>query len=168
MFSIANLLDAAMAKGQIVSDYQLAKVIGISHQAMTHYRMGRTLPNEKVIAQLCALSGDDPDVIAAQIQAARSKSPEAKNLWLRVAARMSGVASTAILSVVFAIGLIAGYAEPARASGLNGIKTVCSNLLYIVSSTFLSVPAFLMVRLRLFTAAKMACIYRLSVALMVF
>jgi len=135
---------------------------------MTGYRSGKSMPDARVLEQLCALSGDDCAVVMAQIQAERERTPEGKNMWLMVAARLRGGASTAILSVVFAIGLIAGYAEPARASGLNGIKTVCSNLLYIVSSTFLSVPAFLMVRLRLFTASKMAGIYRLSVALMVF
>ena len=135
MFSIANLLDAAKARASIDSDYQLAKVIGISHQAMTHYRMDRTLPNEKVIAQLCALSGDDPGVIAAQIQAARSKTPEAKSLWLMVAARMQGAATTAILSVCFAIALIALPAQDARASTVDAYKTGEFSLLYIVSIT---------------------------------
>ena len=168
MFSIANLLERAKANANLESDYRLSKVLSINQSALGNYKAGRSWPNDKILAQLCALSGDDVALVAAQIQAERSQSPEGKNMWLMVAARLRGGASTAILSVVFAIGLIAGYAEPARASGLNGIKTVCSNLLYIVSSTFLSVPAFLMVRLRLFTAAKMACIYRLSVALMVF
>jgi Phage related protein len=127
MFSIANLLDTAKAKANLESDYRLSKVIGITHSAMTHYRMGRSLPNESIIGQLCALSGDDPDVIAAQIQAARSKSPEAKNLWLRVAARMSGGASTAILSVCFAIALIAGLATPTGASAQDASNNRCVN-----------------------------------------
>jgi len=168
MFSIANLLERAKANANLESDYRLSKVLSINQSALGNYKAGRSWPNDKILAQLCALSGDDVALVAAQIQAERSQSPEGKNMWLMVAARLRGGASTAILSVVFAIGLIAGYADPARASGLNGIKTVCSNLLYIVSSTFLSVPAFLMVRLRLFTASKMAGIYRLSVALMVF
>lgn len=148
MFSIADLLDRARASGSIVSDYQLAKVIGISHQAMTHYRMGRTLPNESVIEQLCALSGDDPGVIAAQIQSARSKTPEAKNMWLMIAKRLAGGASTAILSVLVTISLIAGYAPSARASERFDAQTGKLNGLYIVSITFLSVGDFLRVRLR--------------------
>lgn len=145
MFSIANLLDSAKAKANIESDYRLAIVIGISHQAMSHYRAGNTLPSEKVIEQICALSGDDPDVVAAEIQASRSKSPEAKNMWLRIAARMAGGASTAVLSVLFAISLLAGGAQDARASGLSDAQTAKVNKLYIVSSTFLSV---VLVRLR--------------------
>ncbi len=122
MFSIANLLDSARAKANIESDYRLAKVIGISHQALTSYRTGKSLPSELVIEQICALSGDDPDVIAAQIQAARSKSPEAKTMWLRVAARMAGRTSTAFLSVLITIVLIAASALPARAGESLGFK----------------------------------------------
>jgi hypothetical protein len=158
MFSIANLLDAAKAKAQIDSDYRLAKVIGKSHQVISGYRVGKSLPDESVIDQLCALSGDDPDVIAAQIQAARSKSPEAKNLWLRVAARMQGAATTAILSVCFAIALIAAPAQSARASTVDAYKVGNVTLLYIVSSTFFSVHIFALVRLRRFTGLFRLCL----------
>ena len=147
MFSIANLLDSAKAKANIESDYRLAIVIGISHQAMSHYRAGNTLPSEKVIEQICALSGDDPDVVAAEIQASRSKSPEAKNMWLRIAARMAGGATTAVLSVIFAISLLAGGAHDARASGLSDAQVAKLNKLYIVSITILSVHCFALVRL---------------------
>lgn len=159
MFSIANLLDSAKAKANIETDYRLGKVIGINHQVISGYRMGKSLPNESIIEQLCALSGDDPDVIAAQIQAARSKSPEAKNMWLRVAARMSGRTSTAFLSVVFAIALIAGFAEPVRADEVEGSQNPNVRSLYIVSNTILSVGEFLRVRLRQF-----APVFRLSLA----
>lgn len=69
MFFIANLLDSAKAKANIESDYRLAKAIGKSHQVIIAYRVGKSLPEESVIEQLCALSGDDAGVIAAQIQA---------------------------------------------------------------------------------------------------
>lgn len=122
MFSIANLVERAKAGAGIDSDYRLAKVIGITHASVSTWRMGKSLPNEKVIEQLCALSGDDPGVIAAEIQAARSKSPEARNLWLKVAARMSGRVSTAFLSVVITIFLIAAGAMNARASEVKDLQ----------------------------------------------
>lgn len=119
MFSIANLLDSARAKANIESDYQLAKAIGITHQAMSAYRAGKTLPNARVIEQLCALSGADAGLTAAQVEAARAADGPVRLMWESVAKRLSGAASTAILSVVFAISLIAGYADPARASALD-------------------------------------------------
>lgn len=69
MISIANLLDAAKAKAGIESDYRLAKVIGITHSVVSSYRVGKSMPNDKILAQLCALSGDDVAVVAAEIQA---------------------------------------------------------------------------------------------------
>lgn len=150
MSFIDDLLDKSKTCANIDSDYRLSKVIGITHSAMTHYRMGRSLPNESVIEQLCALSGDDPAFIAAQVQALRSKTPEAKNLWLKVAARMAGGAQTAILSVLIAIVFVAGFSTPAYAKN-NADRFACvTKFLYIVSITILSVPAFLMVRLRRF------------------
>lgn len=150
MFLIADLLDRAKVKANIDSDYRLSKVIRKTQSAISGYRHGKSLPDESVIEQLCALSGDDPDLIAAQIQAARAQTPAAKNLWLRVAARMAGGASTAILSVLFAISLIAGGADSARAGQHSAYKLSKADSLYIVSITILSVGEFLQVRLRQF------------------
>jgi hypothetical protein len=105
--------------------------------------MGRNLPNEAIIEQLCALSGDDPDLVMAQIQATRAKDAPAQVMWSRIAARLAGGASTAILSVLFTISLIAASASDARATGLTVLKTQAVNLIYIVSSTFLTVGVFL-------------------------
>ena len=122
MFSIAEFLDRAKARASIDTDYRLGKVIGISHQVISGYRLGKSLPNESVIEQLCALSGDDPDFIAAQIQAARAKDAPARVMWSRIAARLAGGASTAILSVLFSIGLIAGTTQDAMASSLTDLQ----------------------------------------------
>lgn len=146
MFSIADLLERAKAGACIDSDYRLAKVIGITHASISLYRVGKTLPGDKVIEQLCALSGDDAQLIFSQIQASKASSSEAKKFWEVMVKRLSGGVSTAIFSVLFTIGLIALPADNARASGLNDQKTSFIDLLYIVSITKLSVWAH--VRLR--------------------
>ena len=148
MFSIANLLDRARSKAQIVSDYQLAKAIGITHQAMSAYRGGKTLPNAQVIEQLCALSGDDAGIVAAQVEAARAKPGPVRAMWEKVALRLAAGATTAILSVCFAISLIAMPARDARAATVHAYQSAEFSLLYIVSNTFLSVSCFALVRLR--------------------
>ena len=157
MFSVANLLDRAKAGGTIDSDYRLAKVIGITHSAISNYRMGKSVPDARVLEQLCALSGDDLAVFAAQAQAERERTPEGRIVWLMVAKRLAGGASTAILSVVFAIGLIAGYALPARAGGHPVIELAKLKSLYIVSITFLSVAGGVLVRLRCFPVFLRLC-----------
>jgi hypothetical protein len=136
MFSIANLLERAKANANIESDYRLAKVLSINQSALGNYRGGRSWPNEKILAQLCALSGDDVGVVAAQVQAERAQSPEGKSMWMTVAARLAGRASTAIFSVLFAIGLIAAPLDSSRAGGLTVAQTGKVNMLYIVSSSF--------------------------------
>lgn len=123
MFSIAQLLDSAKARAGIETDYRLGKLIEKNHRNINNWRAGRSLPDEDSIQRLCALSGDDPELIAAQIQSRRAASEEARQLWQRVAERlahapraMAGHAQTIFLLVVFAIASIASGAVVARAS----------------------------------------------------
>lgn len=148
MFSVATFLDRVKAGANIDSDYRLAKVIGITHAAISGYRHGKSLPNESAIEKLCALSGDDPDFIAAQIQAARAQNEPARVMWNRIAMRLAGGASTAFLSVLFSLVLIAGTARDALAGEAPTAKLSAVQIIYIVSSTFLSVARRWLVRLR--------------------
>lgn len=132
MFSIANLLDRAKQKSNIESDYRLAKVLRINQSALSNYRSGRSLPNVEIVEALCALSGDDAGLMVAQVEAARAAEGPVRNMWLSVAARLRGAAQTAILSVCFAIALIALPATDARASTVDAHKNGELNLLYIV------------------------------------
>jgi transcriptional regulator with XRE-family HTH domain len=116
MFSIAELLDRAKLRGNIESDYRLAKVIGISHGTMTGYRSGKSKPDSRVLEQLCALSGDDIGVLSAELQAERERTPEGRQVWLGIARRLSGQATGATLALVFAIAFVAGFSVDARAS----------------------------------------------------
>lgn len=148
MFSIAALLERAKEKSGIDSDYRLAKVLRINQSALSNYRHGRSLPNAEMVEALCALSGDDAGLVVAQVEAARASEGPVRNMWLSVAKRLQGAATTAILSVCFAIALIAAPASNARATTVQAYKTGQVDLLYIVSTTILSVGDFLRVRLR--------------------
>ena len=152
MFSIADLLERAKATANLESDYRLAKVLRINQSALSNYRHRRSLPNVEILEALCALSGDDAGLIVAQMEADRAKEGPVKMMWLGVAKRLAGGASTAVLSVLFTIALIAGHAPSAYASQSHDAKTGEVNSLYIVQSTFLSVCASALVRLRQFPA----------------
>ena len=141
---IASLIERARVNAKIESDYRLAKIIGINQSAFGNYKAGRSMPNDKILSQLCALSGDDPHLMMAQIQAERASSDEARNLWQTLVKRLAGGASTAVLSVLFTISLIAGYAQPARAGDLLSSTIAQVKSLYIVSSSvFVSSCVFL-------------------------
>lgn len=132
MFSIANLLERAKQNANIESDYRLAKILRINQSAISNYRAGR-LPNVEILEALCALSGDDAGLIVAQVEADRAAEGPVRAMWLSVAKRLSGGASTAILSVLFSIVLIATPSSPASAAGLDYLKAVSVKCLYIVS-----------------------------------
>lgn len=134
MFSIAELLDRAKVKGNIESDYRLAKILRINQTLISNWRHGRNLPNPEMIEALCALSGDDAGLVVAQVEAARAADGPVRAMWLSVAKRLAGGASTAILSVLFAIGFIAASPDTARDGQLVDQKISATDLLYIVST----------------------------------
>lgn len=84
-FNIARLLDKAKTVHRLSSDYKLALVMGVSPSSLAHYRTGKTLPDSRVIAILCRLTGDDPALIAAEVEEMRATSDEARELWRSVA-----------------------------------------------------------------------------------
>ena len=138
MFSIANLLDSARSRGSLVSDYQLAKVIEKNKQNISGYRHGKTLPDEGTIVRLCQLSGDDPDLVAAQIQSERAQTHEGRLLWARVAQRLAAAPRSAghvqahMLVVLFAVFMLGGHALPALASAVYLVPSVLANAVYYV------------------------------------
>lgn len=166
MFSVADLLERAKVSGRIESDYRLSKVLRINQSQLSNYRHGRSLPNAEMVEALCALSGDDAGLIVAQVEAARAQAGPVRNMWLSVAARLQAAASTAVLSVLFTIVFVAGQVGQAQAATVDHAKAVYVKNLHIVSSAFLTVNVFLLVRLRWFFTARMRPIWLLSLAFM--
>lgn len=100
-FSVDLLLDAVKKTNGWESDYKLAKSLGINPNAVSNYRSKRSLPDELTIQKLAAAGGLDADVLTAQVQAARSRNSETKNMWERIAMRLQTAAATAAVSVLF-------------------------------------------------------------------
>lgn len=108
--STAALLDKAKAMHRLASDYKLALVMGVSQSSLRSYRDQITLPDAGVVTKICALTDDDPALIALEFEAARARTPEARQLWVSIAQRLqSGFANVQML-VFLAIGSIAAYA----------------------------------------------------------
>jgi hypothetical protein len=116
MFSVNDFLDRARAGAGNCTDYRLSKLIGVTTQAISAWRTGRTMPGDAQIIKLCAMSKDDPEHVAACIQSMRAANDDAADLWRRVAARLQkGAASLAAMAVLAAL-LIAGQLEPVHAA----------------------------------------------------
>jgi Phage related protein len=133
MFSIAEWLDSVKARASIDTDYRLGKLIGKNSSRVANWRAGRNLPDEAAISQICNLVGDDADVIAAQVQAARATTPQAKQLWLHVAKRLQAGAISAVHTVVIAIVLIATHTSDTQASALPHVQSITSSLYIMLS-----------------------------------
>lgn len=127
--SIGDLLDKAKLMHRLPSDYKLALVMGVSHVTLGSYRQGKTLPDARVISKICELSGDDPALLLAQVEAERAKTEEARNLWLQVVDRLQSTLHAAIFAVVF--GAVGWGGLPSDAVAATKANSQLTNL-YIV------------------------------------
>ena len=112
MVNIASLLDKAKVIHSLKSDYKLALFMGVSQTSLIHYRQGKSLPDERVITKLCSLTGDDPDLLMAEIEVQRAKTDEARAIWQSIARRLAAAAAAGIVSA----SALAGPTLPAANS----------------------------------------------------
>jgi hypothetical protein len=113
--NIASLLDKAKVIHKLPSDYKLALVMGVDHKSLRNYRDLKTLPDARVISSICGLTGDDPVLMIAEIEAERAKTDEARTLWRQVVQRLQAGIAAAIFSVVTLGALGVGFSTDAHA-----------------------------------------------------
>lgn len=113
--NIAALLDKAKVIHKLPSDYKLALVLGVSFSTPANYRTGKTLPDARVISKICALTGDDPALLLAQIEAERAKTDDARALWREVVQRLQSTLHSAIFAVLTVGVLWGGLPSDAQA-----------------------------------------------------
>src|SRR5258708_29549327 len=91
MKTTVQFLDAVRARYGLTSDYQLAKLLGLKQQAISHYRKGRTWGAETAVkvAELLKL----PAVyVLACMAAERAGTVETRNAWSKAARVLAGTA----------------------------------------------------------------------------
>jgi transcriptional regulator with XRE-family HTH domain len=93
MDTTALLIERTKAAINAESDYRLAKVLGVSHTTLLHWRNGRTRPDDKAIISMSELIGVDPRRVVAQMHAERAKCAKTRALWLAIADHMPKGAS---------------------------------------------------------------------------
>lgn len=114
--NVAALLDKAKVIHSLSSDYKLALVMGVSHRSLASYRHGMTLPDARVISKLCALTGDDAAVMAAEIEAQRATTEDARALWRQVVQRLQSTLHAAIFAVLAGVVLAGSFPSGAQAA----------------------------------------------------
>ena len=98
--NIGLMLDKAKVIHKLPSDYKLALVMGVKQTTLKNYRDGITLPVARVISKLCYLTGDDPAILAAEIEVDRAKTEEARALWSQIARRLMAGAAAGVTAAV--------------------------------------------------------------------
>ena len=71
-------LDAVQAKLGLASDYALSKALGISKQAISNYRSGRTAFDDRIALIVADKLGVEQGKVLIDIHIERSKSPEVR------------------------------------------------------------------------------------------
>lgn len=117
--TVPRVLELIKERHDLKSDYQVCKRLDLSTALVSGWRSGRTLPDERMCARLADAAGIDPLVLAAAMQAQRSKTAEARSMWEQIAERLSLAAHgsvAAVFAAAVAIGLIAADVGPASAA----------------------------------------------------
>ncbi|MDN3544647.1 helix-turn-helix domain-containing protein [Kinneretia asaccharophila] len=90
MLSTVQLLDIARAHQGGVSDYRIAKLIGINPNAISNYRTGRSVPAEPIAMRLAEVAGVDPAEAIFALNAERASDEGMREFWLSQLRRVAG------------------------------------------------------------------------------
>jgi transcriptional regulator with XRE-family HTH domain len=93
MNAVLALLDRVKERTGVTSDYALAKKLGVTPQAILHYRSGRSVPAAEVAVLIAEILGAKPLDVIAIFETARErarKHPRSKilDLWRRYSPRL--------------------------------------------------------------------------------
>lgn len=131
-----RVIDLIKERHGLKSDYAVCKAFDLSPQNVSGWRKERSYPDEKMCRILAYAAGIDPLVLAAYMQAQRSKTEEARSLWAMVAERLQMVPqalAAAMFAVLFATSFVASDAHAASAGGMDAPQNDTVTKLYIVS-----------------------------------
>lgn len=84
-----EFLDAVKVRRGIASDYALAKVLGVSQQAVSGYRAGNSAISDDVALKVAEILQLHPLQVIAAANAERAKTPEQRARWEGVMEKFS-------------------------------------------------------------------------------
>lgn len=128
MQTTKQLLDRAKKAQGIESDYALSKALGVVQSAVTHWRSGRSHPDDAIAARLAEMAGQNPESVVAELHAARAKTPEVKALWLSMANHLRHAVAAVMLAIGAAMLLVAPNPQGAQAATPSPSENALSSL----------------------------------------
>lgn len=84
MTTPAQYLDAMRLELNLSSDNALAGHLGINRKTVSRYRLGGTAFDDDVCHRVAAILGIHPGIVLLHMNAARTRCPKTKSLWLDI------------------------------------------------------------------------------------
>lgn len=81
-----DYMDRVMREKGIPSDYALAKVLGVTKQTVSRYRLGITQFDDSVALRVAELLDIEPGIVLIDMHAERTKNDDVRSVWERVSA----------------------------------------------------------------------------------
>ncbi len=141
MKTTVEFLDAVKAKNGGISDYALAKVLGVTQQTVSRYRTKKDYLGDAMAIRVAELLEIDSAFVLACSHAERAKGEAEKAAWVAMVEKLGGLAA----SVVLGVSLFAAPA-PAQAAPSAQAGTICIMSIRrkrIVEAMLSSFPALL-------------------------
>lgn len=114
MHNTADFLDLLREKFQLPSDYAVSKLLGVSRQAISHYRHGNDSFSDEAAMKVAEFLNLEPGYVVACCRAQRASTPALIGMWETLAKKLSA-ASTALCALLVA-GLLLVSPNTSQAS----------------------------------------------------
>lgn len=89
MLKTVELIDLAKHRQGDVTDYRIAQLLGLKPQQISGYRHRGIGPSNPVAMRLGELAGVDPLAAVAAVNLERATSPEDREVWETMLARLA-------------------------------------------------------------------------------
>lgn len=130
-----ELVTAAKTKLGVRNDSEFARRIGVSRQAVSHWKSGTNCMDERTAAELARIVGVDPRDAVIMVQAERAKNEKDRKFWRDL---LSTTATLTIMPVVYAVATV-GFCILCQISKAlrraAQAPSICSAALHIRAST---------------------------------
>lgn len=87
MLSTVELIERAKARAGNVTDYRLAKMIGVPSSTICNYQHGRSKPANPIAMRLAEIAGVDPVAAIAAVNIERTNSDDDRRVWELILSR---------------------------------------------------------------------------------
>jgi hypothetical protein len=118
--TISDVLDRVRERRGGISDYRIAKDLGLQRTNVYEWRAGRSKPPEWVQLQLAEWGEIDPAVVATIVAAGRAKSDKMSAALKRAAERLQ------LAIVLILLGGFGGAPAPAKPAASSPGYTLCA------------------------------------------